>query len=92
MKFLILLMAAFGMESGVPKHIATTDHFSFSEMRFIKNVIRINGKEKPSVFRLPNGKIAVNYTDQRMVLGKDGFIHDLEIYEGGEWIDLGPEY
>lgn len=92
MKFLILLFAAFGMESGVPKHIATTDHFSFSEMKFIKNVIRIKSNEKPEVFRLPNGKIAVNYSDQRLVLGQDGFIHDMEIYESGEWIDLGPEY
>jgi hypothetical protein len=92
MKLLILIMAAFGMQSGVPKHIATTDSFSYSEMRFIKNVLRINGDEKPEVFKLPNGKIAVNYDNQRMVLGQDGFIHDLEIYEGGEWIDLGPEY
>jgi hypothetical protein len=34
----------------------------------------------------------VNYPDQRLVLGQDGFIHDMEILEGGEWIDLGPEY
>jgi hypothetical protein len=92
MKILILLLAAFGMEAGVPKHLTTTDHFSFSEMRFIKNVIRISGKDKPEVYRLPNGKIAVNYPDQRLVLGQDGFIHDMEILEGGEWIDLGPEY
>jgi hypothetical protein len=92
MKLLILLFAAFGMNSATPKHIVTKDHFNFSEMRFIKNVIRINGKEKPEVFKLPNGKIAVNYSDQRIVLGQDGFIHDLEILEGGEWIDLGPEY
>lgn len=92
MKFLILLFTAFGMDSTVPKHIKTTDSFSFSEMRFIKNVIRISSDEKPEVYRLPNGKIAVNYSDQRLVLGKDGYIHDLEIYESGEWIDLGPEY
>lgn len=91
MKFLILLLAAFGMESAKP-HIATTDHFSFSEMRFINSVIRNNGDEKPEVFRLKNGKIAVNYSDQRLVLGQDGFIHDLEILEGNEWIDMGPEY
>lgn len=92
MKLLILLFAAFGMNSATPKHITTTDSFSYSEMRFIKNVLRINGEEKPEVFRLPNGKIAVNYENQRLVLGQDGFIHDMEIYESGEWIDLGPEY
>ena len=88
MKLLILLFTAFGMS----KNITTTDSFSYSEMRFIKNVIRINGDEKPEVFRLPNGKIAMNYADQRLVLGQDGFIHDFEILEKGEWIDLGPEY
>ena len=92
MKLLILIMAAFGMQSSVPKHISTTDTFSFSEMRFIRNVIRIHGEEKPEVYRLPNGKIAVNYSDQRLVLGQDGFIHDFEILDKGEWLDLGPEY
>jgi hypothetical protein len=92
MKILILLLAALGMEPNLPKQIATKDHFSYMELRFIKNVIRIHTDEKPDVFRLPNGKIAVNYENQRMVLGTDGFIHDLEIFEGGEWIDMGPEY
>lgn len=92
MKLIIILLAALGMDSGMPKHITTTDSFSFSEMRFIKNVIRIKGEEKPEVFRLPHGRIAVNYPDQRIVLGPDGYIHDLEILEDGEWIDMGPEY
>ena len=92
MKILILLLAAIGIDTSTPKTIKTTDSFSFSEMRFIKNVIRVTSKEKPEVYRLPNGKIAVNYPDQHIVLGPDGYIHDLEIYEGGEWIDRGPEY
>jgi len=72
--------------------MAKENNFTRSELRFIKNVVRLCGSEPASVYRLENGKIALNYADQRMTLGQDGFIHDFEIYEGGEWIDLGPEY
>jgi hypothetical protein len=92
MKLLAILLTAIGVEVTIPKYLTKENNFSRSEIRFINNVLRINGKQQAEVFRLKNGKIAVNYPDQRIVLGKDGFIHDLEILEDGEWIDLGPEY
>jgi len=92
MKLLAILLAALGIELSPPDYVTKENNFTKSEKRFIRNVIRVCGKEPAQVYRLKNGKIAVNYADQRMVLGKDGFIHDLEIYEGGEWVDLGPEY
>ena len=92
MKILFIILAGFGIQTNGPGYVAKENNFTRNEMRFIKNVVKLCGNEPASVYRLENGKIAVNYADQRMTLGKDGFIHDLEIYEGGEWIDLGPEY
>lgn len=92
MKFLIFLLASLGIETLTPSSMRTKEHFTFSEKRFIANVVRVSGKQPAEVYRLPNGKIAVNYPDQRLVLGQDGYIHDMEVLEGGEWIDLGPEY
>jgi hypothetical protein len=92
MKILLIILTGLGIQAAGPGYVAKDNNFTRSEIRFIKNVIRVCGKEPAEVYRLENGKIAVNYADQRLTLGQDGFIHGLEIYEGGEWIDLGPEY
>lgn len=75
-----------GSSNNLPKSL------SKSERKFVQNVVRIHGSKPLEVIKLKNGNISVNYSDQRIVLGTDGFIHDLEILEDGVWIDLGPEY
>lgn len=75
-----------GSSNNLPKSL------SKSERKFVQNVVRIHGSKPLEVIKLKNGNILVNYSDQRIVLGTDGFIHDLEILEDGVWIDLGPEY
>ena len=92
MKIVAIILAAFGLNVAGPGYVAKDNNFTRTELKFIKSVVRMCGDEPAEVYRLKNGKIAVNYANQRMTLGQDGFIHDLEIYEGGEWIDLGPEY
>lgn len=76
----------FGSSNNLPKSL------SKSERKFVQNVVRIHGSKPLEVIKLKNGNISINYSDQRIVLGTDGFIHDLEILEDGVWIDLGPEY
>lgn len=75
-----------GSSNNLPKSL------SKSERKFVQNVVRIHGSKPLEVIKLKNGNILVNYSDQRIVLGTDGFIHDLGILEDGVWIDLGPEY
>lgn len=88
MKTLFIILSALGIDYN-PQPTTT---FTWSERRFIKNVIKISGKEPLEVYKLTNDKIQINYSDQRLTLGQDGFIHDLEILDGDKWIDLGPEY
>lgn len=88
MKTIYLIFSIFGF---LPNN-ESVNKLSFQEKRFVNNVVRIHGSEPAEIIKLENGKIAVNYPDQRIVLGADGFIHDLEILEGNEWIDMGPEY
>ena len=88
MKTIYLIFSIFGF---LPNN-ESLNKLSFQEKRFVNNVVRIHGSEPAEIIKLENGKIAVNYPDQRIVLGADGFIHDLEILEGNEWIDMGPEY
>lgn len=90
MKTLIFIASLIGF--GTPKQYTSVSILTPQERRFVRNVIRTCGTEPAEVYRLPNGKIQVNYPDQRLTLGQDGFIHDYEILEKGEWIDLGPEY
>lgn len=88
MKTIYLIFSIFGF---LPNN-ESVNKLSFQEKRFVNNVVRIHGSEPAEIIKLKNGRIAVNYPDQRIVLGADGFIHDLEILEGNEWIDMGPEY
>ena len=88
MKTIYLIFSIFGF---LPNN-ENVSKLSFQEKRFVNNVVRIHGLEPAEIIKLENGRIAVNYPDQRIVLGADGFIHDLEILEGNEWIDMGPEY
>jgi hypothetical protein len=88
MKSIYLILTLLGFTPNTP----TTNTLSFQEKRFVNNVVRVHGSQPAEIIKLPNGRIAVNYPDQRIILGADGFIHDLEILEGGVWIDMGPEY
>lgn len=86
MKALLFVLSVCGINLQQPQH------FTFSERVFIRNVIKIAGKKPDDIYRLENNKIRLNYPDQRITLGQDGFIHDLEVLDNGKWIDLGPEY
>lgn len=94
MKSIVLIMSLLGIFKPDQKHsyLDRWDIFTKGEMRFIKNVAKLANKDPYYVYKQDNGKIAMLFDDQRVVLGKDGFIHDLHILENGEWIDLGPEY
>ena len=87
MKTLIMIFTILGLKS----EISDSSKLTKNELRFVKNVIKVQGTPD-EVYKLPNGKIQVNYTTQRLTLGQDGYIHDLEILDNGQWIDLGPEY
>ena len=87
MKTLIMIFTILGLKS----EVSDSSKLTKNELRFVKNVIKLQGTPD-EVYKLPNGKIQVNYTTQRLTLGQDGYIHDLEILEDGQWIDLGPEY
>lgn len=63
-----------------------------TERSFVKNVVKIYGEKPQEIYKLTNNKIQLNYSDQRITLGEDGFIHELAILHNNEWIDLGPEY
>lgn len=85
MKLLFMIFTTLGLTQ------PDSDKLTRGELRFVQNVIKIQGAPE-EVYKLPNGKIQMDYSDTRITLGQDGFIHDLEILEGNEWIDLGPEY
>jgi hypothetical protein len=87
MKTLIMIFTILGLKS----EVSDPSKLTKNELRFVKNVIKVQGTPD-EVYKLPNGKIQVNYTTQRLTLGQDGYIHDLEILDNGQWIDLGPEY
>lgn len=87
MKTLIMIFTILGLKS----EVSDSSKLTKNELRFVKNVIKLQGTPD-EVYKLPNGKVQVNYTTQRLTLGQDGYIHDLEILEDGQWIDLGPEY
>jgi hypothetical protein len=87
MKTLIMIFTILGLKS----EVSDPSKLTKNELRFVKNVIKVQGTPE-EVYKLPNGKIQVNYTTQRLTLGQDGYIHDLEILDNGQWIDLGPEY
>jgi hypothetical protein len=94
MKSIVLMLSLLGIMKEKPtgNYLDRWGKFTKSELKFIKSVAKIAHKEPYYVYRQDNGKIAMLFNDQRIVLGKDGFIHDLHILENGEWIDLGPEY
>ena len=87
MKTLIMIFTILGLKS----EVSDPSKLTKNELRFVKNVIKLQGTPD-EVYKLPNGKVQVNYTTQRLTLGQDGYIHDLEILDNGQWIDLGPEY
>lgn len=86
MKTLLFILSVGGFN--VDNH----QNFTKSERAFIRNVIKLAGNKPEEIYRLDNNKIRLNYPDQRITLGQDGFIHELTILDKGEWIDLGPEY
>ena len=88
MKTLFIILSAFGIDYN-PN---LTTNFTWSERRFINNVVKVQGEKPLEIYRLENNKIQLNYPNQRLTLGQDGFIHDLEILDNGKWIDMGPEY
>jgi hypothetical protein len=88
MNTLFIILSVLGININIPKKT----NFTWNEKRFIKNVIKIQGQEPLEVYKLKNNKIQINYPNQRLTLGQDGFIHDLEILDNGKWVDLGPEY
>jgi hypothetical protein len=86
MKTLLFILSVGGF------NVDNLQDFTRSERAFIRNVIKIAGDKPEEIYRLENNKIRLNYPNQRITLGKDGFIHELAILDKGEWIDLGPEY
>lgn len=95
MKTITLVLTLMGIipTNSLEKYLDRFQEFNKSEKRFINNVIELSGKSPYYIYKQDNGKIAMLFDDQKIVLGKDGFIHDLHIkYEDGTWYDLGPEY
>ena len=86
MKTLLFILSVGGLNEN------NHQDFTRSEKMFIRNVIKLAGNKPEEIYRLDNKKIQLNYPNQRITLGKDGFIHELAILDKGEWIDLGPEY
>lgn len=88
MKLILIALSFFGYNT--PKDSRSTTKFTTSEYEFINNVIKLNGAPT-EVYR--SGKyIQVNYPTERLQLGKDGFVHNIEIYINNEWQDVGPEF
>ena len=88
MKLLIIALSFFGYNS--PKDSRSTIKFTKSEKEFINNIVELNGK--PNEIYHSDKNIQVNYSNQRLSLGQDGFIHELEVLVDGQWINVGPEF
>lgn len=88
MKAIYLILTMLGFSPDAPN----TNKLSFQEKRYVNNITTIRRYDPIEIIKLANGKIQVNYPTEHITIGQDGFIHDLEILEGEEWIDLGPEY
>ena len=88
MKLLIIALSFFGYNT--PKDSRSTTRFTKSETEFINNIIKLNGE--PNEIYHSGKNIQVNYSNQRLSLGQDGFIHELEVLVDGQWINAGPEF
>jgi hypothetical protein len=88
MKAIYLILTMLGFNPDAP----TTNKLSFQEKRYVNNIVTVRGYDPIEIIKLDNGKIQINYPNEHITIGQDGFIHDLEILEGNVWIDLGPEY
>ena len=92
MKMLIILFSF--LQFGTPDYIIKNDYrYSSKDKRFIKNVVKMHGKESPSEITKRNGIITIEYTDTKYTLTPDGWMGETFIKESGsnEWLSLGTE-
>lgn len=88
MKLIVIALSFLGYNSS--KDSRSSDTFTKSEYKFINNVIKLNGV--PTEIYRDKKYIQMNYSYQRLQLGKDGFIHQIEELINGEWVNVGPEF
>ena len=87
MKILFLLLSIIGLETNT-----SPVHFTKADKRFVKNVIKVNGRKGLiEVTKRKDQHIVVEYTTTMLVLNPNGFISKVYILEDGDWLDLGPE-
>ena len=88
MKLIIIALNFFGYNT--PKDSRSTNTFTKSEYKFINNIIKLNGV--PTEVYRDKKYIQMNYSYQRLQLGRNGFIHEIEVLINGEWVNVGPEF
>jgi hypothetical protein len=92
MKMLIVIFSF--LQFGTPDYIIKNDYrYSAKDKRFIKNVVKMHGKESPSDITKHDGIITIEYTDTKYTLTPDGWMGETFIKEKGssEWLSLGTE-
>jgi hypothetical protein len=92
MKMLIVIFSF--LQFGTPDYTIKNDYrYSSKDRRFIKNVVKMHGKDVPSVITKRNGVITIEYTDTKYTLTPDGWMGETFIKEKGssEWLSLGTE-
>ncbi len=92
MKMLIVIFSF--LQFVTPNYTIKNDYrYSSKDKRFIKNVVKMHGKESPSEITKRNGVITIEYADTKYTLTPDGWMGETFIKEKGssEWLSLGTE-
>lgn len=93
MKMIILLISL--LQFSTPSYILKNGHrYSSKEKKFIKNVIRMHGKEQPiSITKNKARTITIEFSQEKFTLTPNGWMGESWIKETGseEWLSLGCE-
>jgi len=93
MKMIILFISL--LQFNTPSFTLKNGHrYSAKEKRFIKNVIKMHGKEQPiSITKNKTRTITIEFSEEKFTLTPNGWMGESWIKEKGsdEWISLGCE-
>lgn len=88
-----LLLIAFPMfflnfnSQEIPKDLSKED------TKFVKNVIKLTTEELVDVTKMNDSTVTITFERSVYELDlKKGFVRELWILEGEDWVSLGPEY
>lgn len=92
MKMIILFISL--LQFNTPSYTLENAHrYSSKEKRFIKNVIKMHGKETPIKISKKHRTITIEFSQEKFTLTPNGWMGESWIKEKGsdEWLSLGCE-